>query len=241
MMDDTDHLYLTRYEIKEFSATLTTLRNIWHELENTMTRQTHYIEQQRVKTADDSPLPYHPPAAEHLRHATTTLNAIAETIAHRRHLPEPGYINTPTTIHWLEDHIIDLALMEDAPVYFNAITTITTTALRLSDRPRSDRVAGMCTACDAVSRFNKEDEFHTCPHCQVSAPTEAFINRLNEVIEQSIVDRKGAAEYLKDRNINRRTRARWLDELGEEMKGHTVYRVSELHSRVRSYLKKKAS
>ena len=240
-MRETDKLYLSRHEVRQLAQCLTTLSRIWGDLECAMVKQTHFVDESKVKSTNSTPLPFNVAAAEHIRKTAYALKALCETISTARHLTPPNYTNVLHSIYWLHDHTIDLALIEDAPDYLDEIRQITERAVKLADRPPSDRVAGMCPNCGAISRVSWEETISTCPNCQFSAPAEVFTRELNTVISRSHVTRDEASNYLKDRRISRRTRNRWLKELSIPYHDSTYYLVSDLDTRVRQYLTSKVT
>lgn len=69
-MRETDKLYLSRHEVRQLAQCLTTLSRIWGDLECAMVKQTHFVDESKVKSTNSTPLPFNVAAAEHIRRET---------------------------------------------------------------------------------------------------------------------------------------------------------------------------
>lgn len=236
-MDNTDHFYLERYEIKRLHVAVKQLIDIWPTLEATLVRQNRFGEQPHVRHSGriDTPLPFHVGASQHCHHVAVAVNAIAEAVATQRQLTPPTYSNPRHTLHWVSDHIIDLALCPDAEDYAQQLHQLTQRTFYIVDRPKPLTFLGVCPSCG--NRVYSEDTVGLipCPHCGELLDAIKLGDELNKRLEAAWCTHDQAMDFLKARGIKKSTCYAWLDEIiPAEVNGRPYWRVSDLFDRVKN-------
>lgn len=138
MTTDTDHLYLDRDTLRLLSDRLGKVRDwVAAELENAITNQVAFTNKtiQRATKDDEVPLAFNVRASDVAYQLTGTLRGWVLHVCTARDLPWPGEGRAPHFAVWLDRHLIDLALTEEAPTAYAQIIEAFDAAWTTIDRP----------------------------------------------------------------------------------------------------------
>ncbi|MFC9769103.1 hypothetical protein [Rhodococcus jostii] len=139
-MTDTDHLFLSREEIKKLVALLREMPELVEELAVTITRQ------DRIGTpgsagkrrGEEQPLPFNATAAEAADDLHTTLVAWVRHVCESRRVDYDGRDGTLGVARWLDRNIIALAMTEGSGEALDEIQYAMRRARWATDRPRAE-------------------------------------------------------------------------------------------------------
>lgn len=236
-MDNTDHFYLERHDIKRLQNALNQLIDIWPTLEATLVKQNKFNENPHTSKTGriDTPLPFHVGASNHRTRLAIAVNAIAEAVTLQRKLNPPTYDNPLHTILWIKDHIIDLALCEDAQDYATQLHHLTHQTFYIVDRPKPLTLVGVCDNCNSSVYADTTTGLIPCPYCGELQDATHMEEELNRQLEHSWCTRDQAADFFKARGIAKSTRNAWLhDIVPTEVNGKKYWKVADLINKVRN-------
>lgn len=145
MSETRDHFFLERPAIKLLSTRLREIPWITAELDTAITRQVAYADKTtHIARPAETPLVFSEDASEAAYVLLDTLRTWAHQIATNRHRPWPGEGRAPHFATWIDKHLIDLALCEDAPEAFDEICAAWKQAKQAIDRPPQLAFLGRC-------------------------------------------------------------------------------------------------
>ena len=245
-MTDKDHLFLERHEIRALVEQLRAVPWLVRELVIVVTRQTSYAPTAgRGRSSDtDAPIPFHDKASDIAHDLTGTLRAWVEYTCIERQLDWPGEQRATGYARWLDRHVMDLALTEEAPIAADEITNACKHVYPIIDRPKERTYIGPCqsttpgTECRGVFCDRTDREF-TCRTCNIvidvpalHATTEA---KKQEAVRDTLATAREISELIEDTygwKIPKR-RIHYLAERGliaprPSADGHTRYKLSEV-------------
>ncbi|MDF3309768.1 hypothetical protein P3H15_32640 [Rhodococcus sp. T2V] len=191
MITDADHFYLDRSARSLLSTRLQEIRDwIVDELDNAITRQTALGTQETTRQArsDDTAdvLDLNASDAAHDLHGT--LRVWTHHVCTARKLPWPGEGRAQHFARWLDGHVIDLALTEQAPVAVDEITDAWKRAKDAIDPPQGREFAGPCQSPEqpAVSCLGvyvrRGTDAWTCRTCSVTCDITAMQADLHDQV-----------------------------------------------------------
>lgn len=166
----TDDLYLTRPQIQQLSTKLRGL-STWmlHDLDDVICRRTRYNDKQTGSNSFERPVEFHVKASDCAQDVQGVLRAWVWTVTTQRGLTWPGEQRTHLHAAWLDRHLIDLALCEDAGEALDEITDAWKRVNRFIDRPMVPEFIGPCQSdndarCEGLYCRRGQDVFdcHTC-------------------------------------------------------------------------------
>lgn len=165
----TDEMFLTRLERQHLSTKLRGL-STWmvRDLDDVICRRTRYNDKQ-TGPSGERPVEFHVKASDCAQDLQGVLRAWVWAVTSQRGLAWPGEQRSDKHAAWLDRHLIDLALCEDAGEALDEITDAWKRVFRFVDRPVVPEFIGPCQAegdaqCDGVYCRRGQDVFdcHTC-------------------------------------------------------------------------------
>ncbi|MFD7046017.1 hypothetical protein [Rhodococcus jostii] len=180
-MTDTDHLFLSRAEIRKLVALLRETPELVDELAVTITRQ------DRIGTpgsagknrGEEQPLPFNVTAAEAADDLHTTLVAWVRHVCESRRVDYDGRDGTLGVARWLDRNVIALAMTEGSGEALDEIQYAMRRARWATDRPKVAKVLlGFCGECGC--------RVYTEPDCTVGRCTCGIILTVADV--QDMID-----------------------------------------------------
>ncbi|MFC9769406.1 hypothetical protein [Rhodococcus jostii] len=141
-MTDTDHLFLSREEIRKLVALLREMPELVEELAVTVTRQDRIGTPGSAgkKRGEEQPLPFNVTAAEAADDLHTTLVAWVRHVCESRRVDYDGLDGTLGVARWLDRNIIALAMTEGSGEAFDEVQYAMRRARWATDRPRAEDV-----------------------------------------------------------------------------------------------------
>lgn len=215
----TDHFFLDRPQQKQLITWLREIVWLSDELDTVITRQAAYGDRYRSGgKSTETPLPFQVSASDVAFDLNGTLTAWVEEVCTSRNLDWPGRKRTPEAAEWLNHHIVDLALCEQAGTAFDEINHVRKRVLSAIDRPVPQEFVGPCqsgtegVSCEGVYCV-KGDDVKKCRTClvvidipSVRAATESVMgDRLYSLPELQV-----ALAYFGKKKIHRRTVESWV-------------------------------
>ena len=144
----TDDNYLSRAEIQLLSGRLKEIAEwVVEELDNAICRQTAFnapYGDDASRRSDDVADMFNNTASVVAHDLHDVLRAWVEHVCTRKHFPWPGDQRATGYAKWLDRHLIDLALTEEAPQAMDEICDAWKRAKRAIDRPAPQQFAGRC-------------------------------------------------------------------------------------------------
>ncbi|MFC9768808.1 hypothetical protein [Rhodococcus jostii] len=139
-MTDTDHLFLSRAEIKKLVALLREMPELVEELAVTITRQDRIGTPGSAgkKRGEEQPLPFNVTAAEAADDLHTTLVAWVRHVCESRGVDYDGRDGTLGVARWLDRNVIALAMTEGSGEALDEIQYAMRRARWATDRPRAE-------------------------------------------------------------------------------------------------------
>lgn len=189
-MTDTDHLYLTRLELRSLSERLRDLAGwVSVELDTTISRDVAFNEGSDIPhRSDERVLVFNAEASDTAAEVLGTLRVWTEHICTVRQRDWPGNGRISLYAKWIDRHLIDLALTDQALQAMDEITDAWKRAKRAIDRPAKKEFAGPCQSdidgvkCDGVYVKPKADSIK-CRTCSVVCDVAKMQERMAEEIK----------------------------------------------------------
>ncbi|WP_027500418.1 hypothetical protein [Rhodococcus sp. UNC363MFTsu5.1] len=189
MITDTDHFYLDRSARSLLSTRLGEIRDwLVDELDNAITRQTAFGSGQATRHGqNDDPADVFDLNASDVAHDLFgTLRAWTYHVCTERQLPWPGEGRASHFAGWLDGHLIDLALTEQAPTAVDEITDAWKRAKSAIDTPGGREFAGPCqspaqpTVTCAGVYVRRGTDTYTCRACGIACDIPAMKSKLHD-------------------------------------------------------------
>ncbi|MFC7450533.1 hypothetical protein [Rhodococcus daqingensis] len=200
MITDTDHFYLDRSTRSLLSTRLGEIRDwLVDELDNAITRQTAFGSGQAIRHGqNDDPADVFDLNASDVAHDLLgTLRTWTNHVCTRRHLAWPGDGRAQHFAGWLDRHLIDLALTEQAQTATDQITDVWKRAKAAIDTPGGREFAGPCQSpaqpavlCSGVY-VRRGTDTYTCRACGIDCDIPTMKSALHDdILEYSYTARQ---------------------------------------------------
>lgn len=189
-MASVDNLYLERHEIRTLSERLRELAGwVSDELDTTISRTVAFSDGSDIPhRSDDRVLVFNAEASDTASEVLGTLRIWTEHICTARQREWPGNGRIALYAKWIDRHLIDLALTDQAMQAMDEITDAWKRAKRAIDRPADKEFAGLCQSdvegltCDGVYVKPKADTFK-CRTCDVVCDVAKMQEQMTEEIK----------------------------------------------------------
>ena len=244
-----DHYFMTRAEIGVLRTQLTELRDwVCTELDHTITRQVAYADANDTPHRSDDPvLVFNEDASNIAYDLLGTLRAWCEHICTQRNITWPGHQRSTGYAAFIINHIIDLALTEDAQQAADEIKDVWKRTKRIIDRPQPLEFAGPCqsdlpgVACDGVY-VKPGTEQKQCRGCGVTCDVQKMqLAMRSEVAERHYLAAELATamsivtgEKIPRERVRNWVRRNKLHPVGIDHNGDPLFRLNDaldLHER----------
>lgn len=200
----TDDLYLTREECRLLSTRLRELASwVIAELDATICRQVAYADplDTPVRSSDDEANVFNEHASNVAHDVHGTLRKWVKHVCGQRQLAWPGESRASGYATWIDRHLIDLSLTEEAGQAFMEITDSWKQAKKAIDRPAPMEFAGVCQSdlpgvtCDGVYVRPGTDTV-TCQGCGVACDVQKMQMQMRDAIADRLYQASELATAL---------------------------------------------
>ncbi|WP_040769160.1 hypothetical protein [Tsukamurella sp. 1534] len=240
-----DDMTLTNAERDKLRTELDALIEwIAYALDDTVTRQTVHPtgpktrRAKRGSTEEDTPLPFHPPAAEIAWELANTLNAWITHITTARTLTHPGRLGIIPAAKYLRTnrYLNGLALTPEGPQGFDEICHAIHRAARAVDRPPMPSYAGPCPICKADLWARPDETKLVCRACDDVVTTRTdnderiaseLADRLFTATELVRIVEARLGQRITSKTIHNLARHRITDR-GRSREGDKLYRCGDV-------------
>lgn len=201
MTTEADHFYLTRPEIRQLSDKLKNLVWMATDLDNVIVRDTCYTDNTIPGKSADDPLMFNETASDLAWELRDLLRTWTLHICTHRQREWPGEQRAEGFAKWIDRHLIDLALTEEAPQAADEIRDITKRLTRCIDRPQPKEFAGHCQSdvegitCKGVYVYPGSD-MHLCKLCDVQCDVAKMQTEVRAEMAGKHVGKKELATAL---------------------------------------------
>lgn len=240
--DRADHMYLSREEQREFMNLMVKLQWVVEELDVTLTRQSQFGSKYETGKSTETPVVFHETASEIAYELHGTVSVWVNEVCTQRGLEFPGVDRTARMARWLWQHVIDLALIEEAETALDEIRHALKRAEHVVDRPLgriyvgpcgTDSDAGRCAADLYATPLKAEVQ------CKICGATHE-VEKRREALRQEVRGLLGTAvelsrmlPWILDSPVRENTIRQWAKR--KRLVAHTVdgtgrpmYRVGDV-------------
>ncbi|WP_072689305.1 hypothetical protein [Rhodococcus marinonascens] len=199
-MNDTDHLFLTRAEIRQLVTMLQEIPELVEDLAITITRQDRIVAKGGPKLSrgsDEQPLVFNVNASEVADDLHGTLVGWVRHVCESRAMAYEGHVSTLSLARWLDRHVISLAMTEGSEEALDEISYAMRRARRAMDLPRPSKVLfTLCVQCGSRVEADAESESATCQTCGRYSTITEVREVLDENMDGMILSAKEVAAMI---------------------------------------------
>lgn len=241
--DRADHMYLSRDEQREFKNLMVKAQWVVDELDITLTRQSQFGNTlDSTGKSTETPVVFHEAAAEIAFELHGTVLAWVNEVCTQRKLQFPGVDRTGRMAHWLWQHVVDVALIEDAEAALDELRDALKRAERVIDRPIGRIYVGPCGTDSDTGRCGAD--LYATPlkaevQCKVCGATHE-VEKRREALREEVRGLIGTAvelarmlPWILDSPVRENTIRQWakrkrLVARTTDQTGRPMYRVGDV-------------
>jgi hypothetical protein len=193
---------LSRHEQEDFKLKLLKIAYwISPALDVTITRQDRMGKGPKTshQKRRETPLPFNDTASQVAYDLHSTLTAWIEHVCGERDYPWPGMMRTPDAALWLIEHVVGLAITDEAREAVGEIDHAFDRAIRTIDRPLLKSFQGTCEVCGADLFAKPRDKRIICNECATTVDKHVNDQRIVGLLEERSYTANELVGIIRDR------------------------------------------